>query len=426
MKNGGYMKKQFELNTLKGFRDLLPTQANVRNKVKAILVEVFESFGYEPLETPTLEMQSVLLGKYGEEADKLVYKFEDIGKRKIGLRYDLTVPLARVVSKNINTLSLPFKRYQIQNVFRADKPQKGRYREFTQCDIDIVGSSSPLADAEIVALIEMALTKLGFSEFTIRINSRQVLFAIIRKSGVPKSKALTVIQSIDKLDKKSRVEVEKELFDKGLSKKTIKTIFSSLQTAKPDAYLKEVITSLTELKMKPTSWKFDPTLARGLDYYTGPIFETVVTKPKIGSITGGGRYDQLLKLLGGTDLPAVGTTIGLDRVVDVILDQKLWKEASASISQVLISVFDQASKQYSLEITSILRSNGIKAEVYLDYDEKLSTQLRYANRRNIPYVVIAGPEEIKNRNVTLKDLRSGKQKIMTLDELANTIREGAV
>lgn len=416
------MNKQSDLKTLKGFRDFLPQQANVRKKVKEILVETFESFGYELLETPTLELQSVLLGKYGDEADKLVYKFEDAGKRKIGLRYDLTVPLARVVSQYKYKLPIPFKRYQIQNVFRADKPQKGRYREITQCDIDIVGSSSPVADAEIVALIERCLINLGFAEFTIRINSRQVLFSVMEQSGVPKDKVLSVIQSIDKLDKKTREEVEDELVTKGIASKTIKQVFIYLEKAKPDEYLTEVIESLSELGVKTTSWKFDPTLARGLDYYTGPIFETVVTKPKIGSITGGGRYDQLLNLLGGTDLPAVGTTIGLDRVVDVILDQNLWSDSVLTPIQVFVSIFDASLKKYSLEIANALRQKGFKTEVYLNFQDKLSDQLKFADKKGIQYVIIAGPDEAAKRQVTIKNLKTGEQKKCDLEDLSEQLK----
>lgn len=416
------MKKQNQPTTLKGFRDLLPSQAAVRKRVRETLVDVFESFGYEPLETPTLEQQSLLLGKYGDEADKLVYKFLDNGKRKVGLRYDLTVPLARVVSQYKNELPLPFKRYQIQNVFRADKPSKGRYREFTQCDIDIVGNTSPLADAEIVALIEKSLKRLDFSEFTIRINSRQVLFNVMEKAGVTKDKTFSVIQSIDKLDKKTQEEVEAELAEKGIPAATITAIFTSLKSVKPDEYLENVIAAFDSLGVQKSSWQFDPTLARGLDYYTGPIFETVVTKPKIGSITGGGRYDKLMSSLGSTDLPAVGTTIGLDRVTDVILDQNLWSESAKSATQVFVSIFDQSLEGYSLEIANKLRDSGINVETFLNSGEKISNQLKYADRKNIPFVVIAGPDELKSRNVTVKNLRSGDQKTVDLKDVVQMIK----
>ncbi len=417
------MKKKNQPITLKGFRDLLPAQATIRKQVKETLVEVFESFGYEPLETPTLEQQALLLGKYGDEADKLVYKFLDNGKRKVGLRYDLTVPLARVVSQYKNDLPLPFKRYQIQNVFRADKPAKGRYREFTQCDIDIVGNTSPLADAEIVALIEKCLQRLDFAEFTIRINSRQVLFNVMEKAGVPKDKTLSVIQSIDKLDKKTQEEVEVELAEKGISSNTIKNIFVSLKNAQPDEYLQKVIAALESLGVQKSSWKFDPTLARGLDYYTGPIFETVVTEPKIGSITGGGRYDKLMGSLGSTDLPAVGTTLGLDRIVDVILDQNLWPDSAKSTAQVFVSIFDPSFEEYSLKIASDLRDQGINTEIYLNSQEKLSTHLKYADRKNIPFAIIAGSDEVSKQQLVLKNLQTGEQTTCSFQEVLEKLKD---
>lgn len=406
-----------KLQTLKGFRDFLPQQTAIRKRVKEILTDVFESFGFQALETPTLKYQSILLGKYGEVADNLVYKFEDQGKRKVGLKYDLTVPLARVVASYKDTLPFPFKRYQIQNVFRADKPQKGRYMEITQCDVDIFGSATPLADAEIIALIEKSLTKLGFPEFTIRINSRQVLFSVIEKAGVRSTQTLSIFQSIDKLDRKDQSEIEQELSDKGLSPTTIKEIFSSLEKAKPDPFLQEIINILELLKVKKSSLKFDPILARGLDYYTGPIFETIVTKPKIGSITGGGRYDKLLNLLGGIDLPAVGTTPGLDRVVDVILDQNLWPDITSTSAQVLITIFSKKFKTSSLDILNFLREKGIKTEIYLSNEDKLSTQIKYADKKNIPFVVIIGPDEIQKKQIILKNLNTGKQQLYQIEDV---------
>lgn len=408
--------------TLKGFRDLLPKEAFVRNKVKETLIGVFESFGFEPLETPALEYQEVLLGKYGEEADKLVYTFNDKGGRPVGLRYDLTVPLARVLSTYQGKLPIPFKRYQIQNVYRADKPQKGRYREITQCDIDIVGSSTPLSDAEIVAVIEKSLEALRFKEFTIRINSRQVLFSIIEQAGITEDKQLTVVQSIDKLDKKTKEEVQQELVLKGLSLQTINYLFSLLKNAQPDLYLKELCRLLTSIGVKESSWKFDPILSRGLDYYTGPIFETVVTEPKVGSITGGGRYDKLLKLLGGSDLPATGTTIGLDRAVDVILELNLWNELSYTSTQVLVTIFSPELKDKSIEISSRLRANNINTDLYLDENAKIEKQLKYADTKGIPFVVIIGPEEAAKNMLQLKNMQSREQREMTAEQLVSELK----
>jgi len=328
-----------KLSTPKGFRDFLPKEMAVRNEVVRRLRQVFEKYGFSQLQTTSLEHQEVLLGKYGEEAEKLMYLFKDPGGRDVGLIYDLTVPLARVVA-SYQDLPKPFKRYQIQPVFRAESPQRGRYREFYQCDVDIVGSDSPLADGEILALVNDCLKALDFSSFTIRVNSRAVLLSSMEKAGIVKNKVVSVIRSIDKLDKKPQGEVEKELSDKGLSSQQIKDVFRALEKAEPDEFLLETISSAKKLGAK-NNLLFDPTLARGLDYYTGPIFESVVEKPNIGSVTGGGRYDNLLKDLGGIDLPATGTSVGLDRVADIIEDLDLWSFLPSSPTQVLVTVFSE-------------------------------------------------------------------------------------
>ncbi|KKU02651.1 MAG: Histidyl-tRNA synthetase, partial [Candidatus Amesbacteria bacterium GW2011_GWC2_45_19] len=270
----------------------------------------------------TLEYAEVLLGKSGTEAEKLMYLFKDPGGRDVGLKYDLTVPLARVMTQYPN-LPKPFKRYQIQPAFRAENTQKGRYREFYQCDIDTVGTASPLADAEILAVISDSLTALGFKEFKIRINSRQILFGTTGD--------LNVLQSIDKLDKKSVDEVRDELKQKNISGSEITNIFAKLETAQPNDNLRQIIDLAQKLGAK--NIKFDARLVRGLDYYTGAIFETLVTEPKVGSITGGGRYDNLIKSLGGPDLPAVGTSFGLDRICDVIKELNLWPDAVLTPTQ---------------------------------------------------------------------------------------------
>ena len=322
---------------LKGFRDFLPEQARVRRYVQNVLEQTFQSFGFEPLQTPSLEYASTLLGKYGEEADKLVYTFPDKGDRKVGLIYDLTVPSSKVLGMYQNEIKLPFKRYQIQRVWRAEKPQKSRYREFTQCDIDIFGSPSPIADAEIIAVIYKSLKNLKFEEFVIRLNSREVLFQILEEAGIgEKKEQLSVLQSLDKSDKISPEEVQTELEKKGFSAEQINNIFSALKKAKPDENLVTILDLLPKYGVAPGYVEFDPSLSRGLDYYTGPIFETKVTRPAIGSITGGGRYDNLVEALGGPATPATGTTLGLDRICDVIFEQNLlWMK----VIQHLINIF---------------------------------------------------------------------------------------
>jgi|WetSurSiteA1Bulk_404760.scaffolds.fasta_scaffold00907_5 histidyl-tRNA synthetase len=402
------------LQTPKGFRDFLPEKMAIRNEVIKRLRSVFEKYGFSELQTPSLEYQEVLLGKYGKEAEKLMYLFEDPGKRKVGLRYDLTVPMARVASA-YQDLPKPFKRYQIQPAWRAENTQKGRYREFFQCDVDTVGSKSPIADAEILAVISDCLSALGFSAYEIKVNSRAILFSIMDKAGIAKGQQLSVIQSIDKLSKKSKEEVISELKNKDVGEKQIDLVFSEIAKAKPDEYLAKVISLAEEMGAKKIV--FDPTISRGLDYYTGPIFESVVEEPKIGSITGGGRYDGLLKTLGGPDLPAVGTTIGLDRVCDVIEKLGLWKDSVNPFVKVLVTVFSPDLLPLSLSVAGKLRSFNINTELFVSDETPLDKQLKYADKKNVPFVIILGPDEAKENLITLKNLKTKSQEKITLDEV---------
>lgn len=408
-----------KLATPKGFRDFLPEKMAFRNEVIRRLKAIFEKYGFEELQTPSLEYQKVLLGKYGDEAEKLMYLFKDPGKRDVGLRYDLTVPMARVVSSYPN-LPKPFKRYQIQPAWRAENTQKGRYREFYQCDVDTIGSTSPLSDAEILAVINGALKALEFPSFRIKVNSRQVLFSTMEKAKIIKDLWLTTIQSIDKLDKKSKDEVQQELLEKGLSSEQIKNVLDELEKAQPDNYLKTTLEFAKKMGVSENI-VFDPKLARGLDYYTGPIFESVVDEPKIGSITGGGRYDGLLKVMGGMDLPATGTTIGLDRACDVIEDLNLWPNIVKTTTKVLVTVFSESLIAKSLELSSSLRSNNINCELYLDPEAKLDKQFKYADQKGIPFVAVIGPDEVAKDLVTLKDLNTKSQETLTLDEVVSKL-----
>ncbi len=409
------MAKQ-NAQTLKGFRDFPPSLMRLRNEAIGRVREVFEKYGFEQLQTPTLEYQEVLLGKYGEEAEKLMYLFNDPGGRAVGLKYDLTVPLARFIAQNQDT-PIPFKRYQNQPVWRADKPQKGRYREFFQCDVDTIGSMSPMSDAEIIAIIWDVIEKaFGFPDFEIKINSRPVLFASMEKAKISKDQWTSVIQSIDKLDKKSQQEVEQELSSKGLSQTQIKDVFQAIDKAVPDEYLGNVIKLAQKMGVEKLS--FSPTLARGLDYYTGPIFETIVKEPKIGSVTGGGRYDKLLGDLGGPDLPAVGTTIGLDRSVDVISELKLWDNLPSNVSG-LVTLFDENLSTATIEAANILRAGGINVSIFPDSTKDLKKQLKYADKLNIPLVFIIGPEEAENNQVTIKNLKTGSQETVPQEELVD-------
>ncbi|MCG2686444.1 histidine--tRNA ligase, partial [Candidatus Parcubacteria bacterium] len=423
-----------------GFRDFLPELMRVRSFVLRTLRAVFESFGFEPLETPSLEYSTTLLGKYGAEADKLVYTLQDRGKRDVGLIYDLTVPIARVLATSQNEIKLPFKRYQIQRVWRAEKPQKGRYREILQCDVDTFGVASPLADAEIIAVIYTALKKLGFEKFTINVNSRKTLFNLLKSGGLEiKEKQLSILRTIDKQDKKSKEAIEEELRNKGLEKDAAALVLETIKKATPDAELEQVIDLAEHLGVGPEYIKFAPTLVRGLDYYTGPIFETVLEEPKIGSITGGGRYDNLIEQLGGPDTPAVGTSFGLDRICDAITELGLLKERKKPTTQVLVTIWPEEKRrlksattktvgggnsalQCALSLTNRLRAQNIDCEMYLNPSAKLDKQLKYADRKGIPFVVIAGPEEIKAGKLTLKNMATGEQEQLTPEELVDKLK----
>jgi len=400
--------------TLKGFRDFLPEVMMVRNYVKNIFIETFETFGFQPLETPSLEYASTLMGKYGAEADKLVYSFIDQGDRQIGLRYDLTVPTAKILAI-YQDLPKPFKRYQIQPVWRGEKPQKGRYREVLQCDVDTFGTTSPLADAEIVAVIYTALEKLGFKKYSIRINSRKVLLDLLVKSGITDSQK-SVLQSLDKFQKIGLDGVTKELISKDINQGTITRLFEYIKTAQPDENLQLVFNAIKQLGVPNDKYIFDPTMVRGLDYYTGTIFETYVEEPKIGSVTGGGRYDNLVKTLGGPNIPAVGTTLGLDRIVDCILELNLLPNLPKTKTKVLVANFGSETINESLSLTSNLRQNNIATSFYPDSD-KLGKQFKYADSLGIPYVAVIGPDEAKAGTVTLKNMSTGDQKTILQQDL---------
>lgn len=401
--------------TLKGFRDFLPEQTRKRQYVINKLRGVFESFGFEPLETPALEYEEVLLGKYGEEGDKLMYRFTDNGGRKVALRYDQTVPLARVAAQYQNELPMPFKRYQIQPVWRAENPQKGRFREFLQCDIDTVGTASPLADAEIIAAAAKSLQELGFKKFKIIINDRNI-FSNLIKRGVFSEKLLQIIiRAMDKLKKIGRDGVLDEMLAKGISTEIATYAFQTIEDMQPTENLQKIFGLLLELGMDQSQFEFSPTLARGLDYYTGMIFEVEVEGYTVGSVAGGGRFDKLIGMFAGKDIPAVGVAYGFDRIIEVMTELNLFPVDLAT-TKVLVTVFSKELEQKSIEVCSQLRSNNINCELWLDPETKLDKQLKYADQKDIPYVIIIGPEEAETDKVTLKNLKNQTQeKLITLD-----------
>jgi histidyl-tRNA synthetase len=424
----------FQAQILKGTRDFLPERMILRQYVINKLQTVFENFGFEPLDTPAIEYAEVLEGKYGEEADKLLYRFEDRGGRHIGLRYDLTVPLARVVATHPE-LARPFKRYQIAPVWRAEKPQKGRYREFWQCDVDTVGSSSMLADAEVICVAYDALRRLGFERFRIKINNRKILAAIAEHIGVASENAAHVFRSIDKLDKIGVEGVRRELSEGGLDSTLIEKLLQFLRVRdRADVVLSELASKLADnlqgvegikelgelvqqlqwLGVSDENFEIDCSMVRGLDYYTGPIFETVVEEPKIGSISGGGRYDNLVGLFVNRPVPATGVSLGLERIVDVLEELHLGDVPNLkTVTTALVTVFGPETLGHSLRLSTELRGADIQTEVYLGKD-KLGNQLRYASRKGIPYAVILGPDEIAAGRVLVKNMASEQQ--VTLDQ----------
>lgn len=429
----------------KGTRDFLPQEMVKRNYVINLIKSIFEKFGFEPLETPSIELWETLSGKYGDEADRLTYRFTDRGDRKVGLRYDLTVPLSRVIAI-YPQIPKPFKRYQIQPVWRADKPQKGRFREFYQCDVDIIGSSSVLADAEIIAITYEILKKLQFEEFIIRINSRKILAGITEVSATPIEKELDICRAIDKMDKVGLSGVKKELFNRGIKEKSISIILKILNIEgknikKLDELetflnknqngldgikeIRDLLTYLSFFEIPEKNILFDLYLARGLDYYTGPIYETIVEKPRIGSITGGGRYDNLIGLFSGQPNPATGTTIGLERIITVMEELELFPENISTSVDVLVTVFDETTLPYSISVANLLRKEGINTDLYTG-QSKLRGQIGLANDKGIPYVIIAGPDEKEKKSVNLKDMKAGEQKIIPIKDIVSIIKSRIV
>jgi len=413
------MTAKIKPQTLKGFRDFLPPEKRKRDFIVKRVVEVFERFGFEPLETPSLESADLLLGKYGQEADKLVYTFEDRGKRKIGLRFDQTVPTARVLAQYQNSLPKYFRRYQIQNVFRADKPQKGRFREFTQCDIDIFGTNSTLADAEIIATTYFSFKEVGYPEIKLFINDRQTLFKYLKPFEDKRISVFSLIQSIDKLEKIGEEKVVDELVSKGLSKNNSLKVISSIKSAEPSANLQNIIKYSEDLGVPGKNIVFSATLARGLDYYTGMIFEVIIPGYQAGSCGGGGRYDKLIKQLGGINVPAVGIAFGFDRMVEAADFFKLIPEEKVG-SQILVTIFSEELISQSLKIAQSLRNNKIKTEIYPEVN-RFDKQLKYADKKGIPYVIILGPEEVENSQVVIKDMKTGQQTSTNMDKLVEKL-----
>lgn len=400
---------KIEPRVLKGFRDFGLKEQSGRQAMFNKIQTVFEQFGFLPLSTPTLEYKEILMGKYGDD-EKLVYSFEDNGGRDVAMRYDLTVPLARYVAQNRGSILLPFKRYQIAPVWRADNPQKGRWREFYQCDVDVVGSDNPLSDAEVIACGAKAIEALGIVNYKIRINDREVLTSL----------GPDAIRSLDKVEKIGVDGMEKEMLSKGISTEQIqlaKDLVSGNRIALP-ARLKEVINLLEKFNLKGTI-EFDPTIARGLDYYSGTVFETVLPdKPEYGSIYSGGRYDGLLSQYSDASIPAVGASVGIDRLYGALEELGLLSKGNL-IDALILNLSSSFAEAY-INLANMLRESGLNVELYYE-STKLDKQFKYAEQKEIKWAIICGEEELKNKTVQLKNIQTREQKTVPISELGAQI-----
>ena len=446
----------------KGTRDFSPVEMVKRNYIFDLIKEVFRLYGYQPIETPAMENLSTLNGKYGEEGDKLLFKILNSGdfiskvsddilteknSNKLtaqisekGLRYDLTVPFARFVVQYQSDITFPFKRYQIQPVWRADRPQKGRYREFYQCDVDVIGSDSLLNEVELVQIIDDIFTRLNINT-VVKINNRKILAGIAEIIG-ENDRIIDITVAIDKLDKIGLEKVNLELDEKGVSRQAIEKLQPILAlkgdlTAKIAAL--EVILSASEIGMKGvseiktlfgylsklelnTETELDLTLARGLNYYTGAIFEVKTKDVEIGSICGGGRYDDLTGIFGLPNVSGVGVSFGAERIYDVLVQMDGFPKGSLETTKALFVNFGEKEEAYCLPVLAELRKAGINSEIFPE-NSKMKKQMNYANRKEIPFVILAGESEIQNQTFTLKNMESGEQKSVTAKELIKILSQ---
>ncbi|MBX4204904.1 MAG: histidine--tRNA ligase [Candidatus Doudnabacteria bacterium] len=403
------------IQLLKGFRDYLPSEQIARRKIISKISEIFERFGFAPIETPALEQYELFKGKLGED-EKLMYKFKDLGDREVALRYDLTVPLARVVA-NYPDLPKPFKRYQVANVWRADNPQKGRFREFTQCDADIIGADSEIADAEVIAALSQAFMSLEVGEVVVRINNRTLIDKALEQLDVPKTSRVKFMRILDKMDKIGAEKVSEALKEEGFEESLLKNYEKAVREM--DAEYESRMQNLLE-GFGVINIQFDPYLMRGLDYYTGIIFEFFLKgKADFGSVGSGGRYDNLIGKFTGKDMPAVGGSIGLDRLFAALQDAG--KISPQTAAEVIVFNLDKNLTADYLNMTTNLRAAGIDTEFIYD-TAKIDKQFKYAESKNMQVAVIFGPDEAKKRVVNLKNLAEKKQVTVDLDNLVTEVK----
>lgn len=436
------MSQTMQARLPKGMRDILPQQMIKRRYVIDVISRVFEESGFEPLQTPAIERAETLMGKYGPDAEKLIYRADHVaGKEKLALRYDLSVPLCRLVGMNPQ-MPLPFKRYQIAPVWRAERPQKGRYREFYQCDCDTIGSSSMLADAEVMCVIYRILDELGFRDFDINLNNRKILNGIGDYSGVPEHLLGGLYRSIDKLDKIGLEGVKEELIRNEISDAAVSRMMDLLRIeGSPGAVLsnlkkelaghadalagiaelEEIIEALGLLGVPDRCWSLKFAMVRGLDYYTGPIYETTIEEPKMPSITGGGRYDRLIGMFLKESLPATGTTIGIERIIDALEEMDAFPPAlGTTVVEVLVTLFNAELAPPALRVAGRLREAGLRTELYFE-PASLKSQFKYANRKGIPFVAVLGPDENERGEIALRDFSSGSQTSIPQDAVADMV-----
>ena len=436
------MSEQIKPKTLPGFMELLPNEQILFNKMKNTIQKTYESFGFLPLDTPIIEDANILLAKAGGETEKQIYRFMK-GENDLALRFDLTVPLAKYVTEYYDKLSFPFKRYQIGKVYRGEKPQRGRYREFYQCDIDIIGDGelSVVNDAELASVIYKTFLNLGFDDFTICINNRKILNGLFEGLDV-KENSVEILRTIDKLDKIGPEKVRKELCEE-ISEDKVDTIMNFISIfgnndEKIKALeeinisnntwneglkdLKEVVKFIRIFMVPEENFKIDLTIARGLDYYTGTVYETFLNKYRnLGSVCSGGRYDNLTEFYSTRKMPGVGISIGLSRLFFQLTDSNIISVDKQSIADVLVISMDNNYEKCA-QIASTLRQNGLKVQVDFE-DKKIAKKFKYADKLNINYVIVIGEDEIKNNVVTIKNMSTGEQNTVTLEESIKIIQK---
>jgi len=405
------MTDRIKPQALKGFRDFLPAQALKRKYLIDKTRQVFELYGFLPIETPALEYLETFTGNIGAD-EKLFFKFTDQGDRNVALRYDQTVPTCRYIALYKNELVFPFKRYQIQTVWRSEKPQKGRYREFLQCDADIFGISQPEADAETIALTMDLFKNFGFKNFIVKINDREILKEI----------PYPVLVAIDKLAKIGEEKVVGEIIKANFSKDQAWEFLNKIKKAQPNERLQKIFSLLKNLGFSDVNFQFDPTIIRSFNYSSGPIWEVMIPEYPTGSVLGGERYDKLIGKFLDEDVPATGFALGFDRTMEAMEQLSLLPSTKTNI-QVLVTVFNQELLADSAKIATELRKNKINTDLFIKIPTKLDKQLKYADKLEIPFAVIVGPEEVKKNVVKLKNMKTGEQKEIPFDQLVVSLQK---